>query len=178
MIYEFKPVIFFLVKFLSIYFVGNILYGLWVNSYEPLPDPATHAVTVQTSWLLNISGWDTTVSDNPDAPTTNIVYESRPIIAVFEGCNGVNVFIIFISFLFAFGPWVKPLIWFSVSGLLVIHIANLLRVGLLFLVSLNFPDAFYFIHKYIFTAFIYVVVFILWVVWVKKIAIKFRSGEA
>lgn len=176
MIHEFKPVIFFLARFLSIYFIGNILYGLWVNSYEPLPDPATHAVTVQTSWLLNISGWENTVADNPAAPTTSIVHESRPIIAVFEGCNGINVGIIFIAFLVAFGPWVKALFWFSVSGLLVIHLANLLRIGFLFLVSLYFPDAFYFVHKYMFTAFLYVVVFILWIVWVKKNSHKIQVG--
>ena len=176
MIQEFKPVILFLVKFLVIYFIGNILYGVWVSSFEPRPDPFTRFVTEQTSWVLDVAGWETTVKDSEKAPTTTLSYNSKPVISVYEGCNGINTFIIFISFLFAFGPWVKQISWFATAGLAIIHLANLFRVTLLFYVALYFPGSLYFIHKYLFTAFIYAVVFVLWIVWVKKYAVKLRSS--
>jgi exosortase/archaeosortase family protein len=62
------------------------------------------------------------------------------------------------------------MIWFVPLGLAVIHVANLGRIVLLFLVSLYEPEYLYFTHKYLFTAFIYLFVFLLWILWVMKIA--------
>lgn len=176
MIQEFKPVILFLLKFIFIYVVGNIAYGLWVSSYEPAPDPFTQSVTEQTSWLLDVAGWKTIVRENSQAPTSTLYYQTNAIISVYEGCNGLNTMIIFLAFLVSFGPIRKEMIWFIIVGFLIIHVANLLRVGLLFQVALYFPDSLYFVHKYLFTAFIYGVVFVLWIVWVKR-AVKFKNGE-
>jgi exosortase family protein XrtF len=177
MIQEFKPVILFLIKFLVIYFVGSILYGLWVSSFEPKPDPFTYFVTEQTSWLLDVAGWETVVRDSDKTPTAILLHQGKSVISVYEGCNGINIFIMFVSFLFAFGPWVKQITWYAVAGLAIIHVANLFRVTTLFYVALYFPGSLYFIHKYLFTVFIYAVVFILWIVWVKKFAVKLRSSD-
>jgi exosortase/archaeosortase family protein len=45
---------------------------------------------------------------------------------------------------------------------------NLLRISLLFFVSRFLPDAMYFVHKYLFTAFLYAVIFGLWLIWIRK----------
>lgn len=109
MITEFKPTIYFLGKFVLIYFIGNLLYGLFVTSYKPTSDPITSVVTRQSAVLLNVLGWDVTTMDDTFKPNTYVEFEGRSIIAVYEGCNGINVMIIFIAFLFAFGPIVKTL---------------------------------------------------------------------
>jgi exosortase/archaeosortase family protein len=80
--------------------------------------------------------------------------------------------IIFVAFLVAFGPMRKALLWFIPVGLLIIHGINLARIALLFWVSLYMPDFMYFTHKYLFTAILYVVVFLLWIGWVKRFALK------
>lgn len=165
---EFTPTILFLLKFVGIYLVGNFLYGLYVTAYEPAPDPATHWVTDQTALVLTSCGWPTVVEDRPDKPTTKLNYDGRSILAVFEGCNGINVMIIFVAFLIAFGPLTKQLLWFIPVGLLIIHLMNLARITLLFWVSIYMKDYMYFVHKYFFTAILYVIVFILWVWWVRK----------
>ena len=79
--------------------------------------------------------------------------------------------IIFVAFLFAFGPVNKSLFWFIPLGLLVIHLVNLSRITLLFWVSIYMTDYMYFMHKYFFTAILYVVVFVLWVYWVRKFSV-------
>jgi exosortase family protein XrtF len=164
---EFKPSIFFLLKFLGLYVVGNVLYGVFVHAWYPAVDPVTAWVTQQTSGLLTLGGWDTSVVENTRKATANIIYEGKAILAVFEGCNGLNVMIIYVAFLFAFGPYSKRLIWFTVLGLLVIHVFNLIRIFLLFFVSIEMPKLLYFIHKYFFTAILYVIVFILWILWIR-----------
>ncbi len=45
---------------------------------------------------------------------------------------------------------------------------NLARISLLFWVALYLPDLVYFVHKYLFTAILFVIVFVLWIVWVRK----------
>jgi exosortase family protein XrtF len=170
MIKEFKPTILFLVKFLAIYLIGNLIYGWWITSWHPMPDPMTIWVTEQSAWVLNVFGMDATTINQMDKPTTFIVYNKLPIVSVYEGCNGLNMGIVYLAFLLAFGPYKRTLAWFAPLGLLVIHVANLARIVMLFLVSIHMPDAFYFTHKYLFTAFIYLFVFLLWMWWVLKLA--------
>ena len=164
---EFLPTILFLGKFLGIYLVANLLYGAYVTSFEPGPDPLTSIVANQTSEVLNALGWDTSTHNNTRHPTTEVALRSRDILSIYEGCNGVNVIIIFVAFLFSFGTPSRSLWWYAPLGLLVLHVCNLIRITVLFWVSINQPDFMYFLHKYFFTAGLYAVTFILWVFWVR-----------
>ncbi|MFN3841571.1 MAG: exosortase family protein XrtF [Cyclobacteriaceae bacterium] len=166
---EFKPAILFLVKFIALYIAGNVLYGWYITSWYPSPDPATNWVTTQSSDILNLFGWETTAYNHIVKPTTYIVHNQKSVIAVYEGCNGLNVIVVFLAFLFAFGPMCAKLFWFIPLGIIVIHLTNLARIILLFLVSVNLPDYLYFTHKYLFTAFIFFFVFLLWLWWVLKL---------
>lgn len=163
---EFKPALTFLGKFLALYFVGNILYGLYIESYEQRPDGITRMVTVQSAWFLDVAGYDTRIEEVPNAPKVSLMEAGDVVLNVYEGCNGINVIIVFIAFLFAFGGPVKSLAVFLPVGVLIIHFFNLLRIGLLFYLALNNSAQFYYYHKYFFTATLYFVVFGLWVVWV------------
>lgn len=168
---EFRPTIFFLLRFLGLYIVGNLIYGFYITSFEPRPDPLTHSVTKQTGVVLNICGFPVEVKDRTSKPTTDISYLGKSRLAVFEGCNGVNTMIIFLAFMIAFGPINKKLIWFILVGIIIIHLMNLFRITMLFLVSQYIPKAMYFTHKYFFTAILYVVIFALWFWWINKYAL-------
>lgn len=172
---EFRPTIYFLGKFLLIYLLGNFLYGLYVSSFSPHPDPITDKVSRQTAVILNWAGENTSCALDPKKPTVHIGDEGRWVISIYEGCNGINIMIIFIAFIVAFGPIGKSIGWFVPLGLLIIHISNLLRLLLLYWVTIQLPQYLYFIHKYLFTAAIYLVVLILWWWWVKIFGLK--SGK-
>jgi exosortase family protein XrtF len=165
---EFKPTIFFLLKFIGIFVVANLLYGLYVTAYAPKPDPITSWVSYHTAFALQGCGWSAATQDSKTKPTTQLIFEKRSIVSIYEGCNGVNIMIIFVAFLIAFGPISRTLWWFIPLGLVILHGMNLARIALLFWVSLYKPDFMYFTHKYFFTAILYVVVFLLWIWWVKK----------
>lgn len=174
---EFKPALIFLGKFLALYFVGNMLYGLYVESYDRQSDGITGAVTAQTSWLLNVVGYETHYGGVSGAPKIALSEAGDVVLYVYEGCNGINVMIVFIAFLFAFGGHGKALAIFMPAGLLIIHFFNLLRIGLLFVLATNDSRQFYYYHKYFFTATLYAVVFTLWALWVVKFNEK-RDVEA
>jgi exosortase family protein XrtF len=168
MLKEFKPSLFFLAKFIGIYVIGNILYGLFIESYGDFPDPVTQWVTEQTSWVLNLLGEETRAIPLTEDPIIQLVRSDFVGLNVFEGCNGINVMIVFMAFIVSFGGPLRSMAWYIPVGLLLIHIANLLRLFLLYFVNLKWEEHFYFFHKYLFTASIYVFVFALWGYWIWK----------
>lgn len=162
---EFRPALRFLLIFVSIYLVGNILYGIWIESWRPVADPITVSATRQTVYLLRAFSEPVSCERSLAEPIVNMLRSNQMLLRVFEGCNGINVVIVFIAFLFAFrGTWKRMLI-FGAGGIVVIHLANLLRLGLLYYTAAYRPLYFYYFHKYLFTACIYLVVFALWYIW-------------
>lgn len=91
---------------------------------------------------------------------------------MYEGCNGVNVVIIFVAFVIAFGPLRIVTLWFLTGGIVLIYLVNLARIWFLFFVSLELPNYLYFTHKYLFTGMIFLVVFVLWILWVRLASAK------
>ncbi len=169
---EFKPTILFLAKFVCFYVVGSLLYGWYITFYEPGVDPVTEIVTRQSAWIIKVAGWEAEALDYPGKATTYIRWQGRGIVSVYEGCNSINVLVVFLSFMLAFGPVNRTMIWFSTLSIGIIYLVNLLRIIFLFFVVIYLEDYSYFFHKYLFTAFIYIIVLSLWVVWVIRYARK------
>jgi exosortase family protein XrtF len=164
-----KAILFFLLKFIGLYIVLNTIYGAWVGYYAPLPDPITKMVTHHTAALLSVTQSNVSVGEAINSPNVPLRQDNDTIVSVFEGCNSLNVMIVFISFIVAFtGTWKKTLV-FSLIGIVLIYVFNLFRVGLLFYIAKYWPNNLYFFHKYLFTGLLYAMVFFLWYLWVKKI---------
>ena len=164
---ENKVAILFLLVFVALYVSMNTIYGLFIEYYSPQADPVTLNISKQVAWFL--SWFDNTVNYTEVEGSRNILLSTnnRLVIRVFEGCNGINVMIVFVSFIIAFRGTLYQTIWFTLMGLVVIHVMNLGRVSLLYAVELYFPQYLYYIHKYLFTGFIYAVVFFIWYQWIK-----------
>jgi exosortase family protein XrtF len=150
--------------------MGNILYGLWIVSYGNLPDPFTQVVTANSAWLLNAVGFKASTFMSGLYPNVSLQLDGTTVVNVYEGCNAINVSILFVAFLFAYKGTIKKTFLFAGAGLLAIYIFNLLRVAGLFLIAKYFPDQLYLMHKFVFTGIIYAFIFLLWFLWVKKYA--------
>jgi len=178
---ETKGALRFLAIFLGLYFSLNILYGIWITSYANQADPVTKTITKQTSRLLNLLGEKTTTHPADDKPSIGILKNEKKIIGVYEGCNSLNVMIVFVAFVAAFKGRPKQVAWFVPLGLVIIYLANLVRVGLLYFVAAYWSHYFYYFHKYLFTAIIYLIVFVLWLWWMRLthgITIKSLLGKS
>ena len=163
---DFKPALRFLLIFLSVYFVLNLLYGVWIETLGQQPDVVTHWVSNQSAAIVRAMGWEAEAVPNPDRPTIRMTDGNKTILNVFEGCNGLNVIIVFLAFIMAFGGSLKKMLWFVPLGILVIHLFNLFRILLLYFLASNNSTYFYYFHKYFFTAMIYLAVFFLWWLWI------------
>lgn len=165
---EFKPTIFFLLRFVGVYLLSNLLYGLYITRFYPGVDPITHFVTANTAGILKLFATDIAIADQSTRACTLLIEKGDAVLSVFEGCNSVNIIIIFLSFLLAFGPWNKKLVWFAMFGVLIIYLTNLFRILTLFFIASYSPKYMYFVHKYVLTAILFGVVLILWIVWLRK----------
>ncbi|HEY3406231.1 MAG TPA: exosortase family protein XrtF [Ohtaekwangia sp.] len=165
-LHEFRPAFIFLGKFLGIYIAGNLLYGVFVESFGNQPDVVTSSVSYQASVILSWFGEQSSATNSTEKPTVLLQRSGHTVISVYEGCNGINVMIVFIAFVLAFSGKKKMIVPFIGIGLLILHISNLIRILLLYYVAISFENYFYFVHKYLFTAALYVVVFVLWAVWI------------
>lgn len=166
----YKPSILFLLRFLGVYVLGNVFYGLWVVSYGNLADPITSMVATHSAFLLQLVGINALAEPSILLPNVAIMLEDKVVVNVYEGCNAINVSILFVAFIIAYRGKAAKVIKFSVLGLFAIYIFNLFRVAGLFLIAKYFPDHLYLMHKFIFTGVIYVFVFLLWFIWVRSIS--------
>lgn len=174
---EYRDAIIFIVKYVVLYLVLNFLYAFYVESYLPGPDPVTRAVTFHTSALMSLA--DPSISSHTVAGSMNvpILRGDDVIIEVFEGCNSINVLIVYVAFLIAFrGPF-HLFIPFFLAGFALIYAVNLLRIAGLYVVALKFPEGLYFFHKFFFTGIIYLVVFIIWYFWIREIKKWTTAGK-
>ncbi len=166
---EFKPAILFLLRFSIAFTVLSLIYSSWVAGYKDVADPITRNVATQIRGILAWFYEAVTSTDRTGNPSMDIYINGKYSISVFEGCNGVAIANLFFSFLVGFWGGLKKLAWFSILGIVVIHIANLFRLLLLAQMALTNSPLFHFTHKYLFTLSIYAIVFVLWYFWVTKI---------
>lgn len=137
-----------------------------VNQFEV--DGFTQLVAEQTKDVLVFFNLDANVTTNTTEPSIKLFYNQQFMAKIIEGCNGLSVIILFISFVVAFtGKW-KQTILYCIGGSLLIHIFNVARIALLCVLMYYFPKQQHILHAVIFPLIIYGVVFVLWVIWVRK----------
>lgn len=176
MLTKYKPTIIFLLKFILINAILTQAYSLYLDSFSST-DSFTYEVSVESSNLARFIGFDSYIEQNPNEPSVRFFLDNVYRVKIVEGCNGLAVMILFLSFVIAFGGRLLDMLVFIPLGILLIHLANIIR--LVFLVYIyvyhyNYADSF---HDYIFPAIIYGMVFILWVIWVNYFAFAARKIE-
>lgn len=167
----YKEIILFLVKCI-------FLYALWLllRKFVFFPQSITdkfliYQITHSTAYFLNLLGYETYVD------STFVGIAEYPGVSIAFNCNGLSLMYLFVSFILAFsGNWKNKLIFISI-GLAIIHIFNIIRTALLAIIVVYKPNWTEFNHKYTFTATIYIVIFILWVVWVNYFSTSKKSDK-
>ncbi|WP_223845602.1 exosortase family protein XrtF [Flavobacterium selenitireducens] len=168
---QYTPFFIFLVKFFAVYAGLTLVYQIYLNSFEVSrfeTDDFTRSVAVQTKWFTDRLGYLTEIKPHVSQPSVMFILEGKYVSRVVEGCNALSVIILFSAFVVAFkGSWKKTIL-FILAGAFVIHILNIMRIGLLSIALLHYPEHEHILHGVIFPAVIYGVVFLLWIVWVNK----------
>lgn len=116
--------------------------------------------------IVKLFGYDSRVFKN-------IVYiEGSEGVRVVNACLGWSVMALYIGFIIAY-PGIKKSKYYMVPlGIIIILIFNMIRIALMVIISYESVESLEFYHRYIFNFILYLVIFTIWIVWVRRFGIK------
>lgn len=135
---------------------------------ENKTDSITRMVGKNTVQVLQLFNDESAIEESTTHPYMKLFYSQKYVARIVEGCNAISIIILFISFVLAFSGKLKTTLLFIFGGSLFIYVLNVLRIAALSVLIFYFPKQEPFLHGVLFPLYIYAVVFILWLIWVRK----------
>jgi exosortase family protein XrtF len=163
-----------LTGFFLLYFIFLFLYNRFLDF--SVPDFFTLQTAKQVTFLYRMTGFPVEYRILTDSHEIGLFLNGNWLVKVMEGCNGISVIIIFISFILAFPDVWKKKWRYILGGTLAIWMVNLLRIYVLGLIYHYYPAYFDIAHRVFFPAAIYAMVIILWLLWIKDLS-RFSLSE-
>lgn len=163
-----NPVVKFLAIALATYLAWYLLYDLVIKPYTPIDNILSLHLRDISASVLEMFGYEIGLEETNDMVILYI--DGSHGVWIGDPCNGLNLWVIFAIFVLAFPGPVKKKAWFIPLGLFLIHLANIIRVTWLTIISRDSPELLDFNHNYTFTIAVYGIVFVLWYWWAKKLS--------
>jgi exosortase H (IPTLxxWG-CTERM-specific) len=136
---------------------------------DTLVNPYTTLVAHEARLVLNLLGEGATVSGQ-------VLSSPRFSVAIFNGCNGLEAILIFVSGVVAFpASWRRKLVGVAV-GFVAIQAFNVVRVVSLFYVGALRPQWFSVSHVFVWQSLVIVFGVVLWLVWARRYATERANG--
>jgi exosortase/archaeosortase family protein len=155
----------FFIRSLLIFIIWKALY-LFVLAPTRVPDKyITKATAHSTSFVLGIIDHKLGPSiyyDGYENITVEVNNKRINSIRIADECNALELAVLFVGFLFSLPYTFKKQLLYSVSGLALIYLVNIIRCSMLALIYLSKPDFFFFAHHYLFIFIIYLIIFSIW----------------
>lgn len=167
----YRPFLQFLATFFGLYLALTIAYQTYLNqneNHQNNADVFTELVAYQAVFVMKYFDKSSYSKTNSTTASISLFYKNKNVSRVIEGCNAISIIILFVSFVVAFSGKLKPTFLYIVSGVFLIHLCNVLRIGVLSVLFYEIPQYKNVLHNVFFPFIIYSIVFILWVVWVTK----------
>ncbi len=177
---KYKSVIKFILTFLAVYICCSLAYKFYLqfsDGSKYYPDYFTNLVAYQSEAILNTVGYETEVLQHPDEPSMKLIVNGNYLGRVIEGCNSINVIILFVSFIIAFSGKLKTTLFYILSGSVLIYVVNLFRIVFMSIGLYHYPEYKDILHDIIFPGIIYGLVFSLWIFWVNRFSKLKRKSE-
>lgn len=166
---SFGPALRFLGIFMLSSFGLTAIYSAYLSSLQNQVDYFTFQAAKGATALLNYFGLETHFVLRPVSNEAWIYQGEKALVSVIEGCNGVSIAILFLSFLLAFsGKW-RKLAWFAGISLVFIWLVNITRIAWLAWVIMENGIVAFNWQKSVFNASIYAFVLLLWILWIRII---------
>lgn len=177
---KYKTVVRFLVLFIGSYLALSLLYNTYLHfgkSETYYPDYITHLVAKQTTVLTNALGFQAEIIPHQHEASMKLFVNNTYLARIIEGCNALSIIALFAAFIIAFYQKWKPTLLYIFVGAVLIYSANLLRIVFLSIALYKYPHYEHFLHAVVFPALIYGMVFLLWLLWVRRIPIKKMNSK-
>ncbi|MEO5360492.1 MAG: exosortase H [Nitrospirota bacterium] len=140
-----RLVIFFILILLILYSVVNFKTVKRMTPSELL----TNLVVIQTTQCLNVLHQKSTFTGSVITIAPHVNKSHTFSMDIMFGCNGIEAMLIYASAVAAFpASWKRKLLGIT-SGVVLIHIGNILRITSLGLIGLYYPNLFDYFHVYV-----------------------------
>lgn len=142
-------------------------YKQWLAHDGRLDTVLCENISSSSVAVLRVLGFGATVDAH--IPTLVLMAGEQSVV-VGPACNGLVLYALFAGFILAFpGPWLRK-VWFIPAGIVLIWLLNVLRVAALAINHSYSHQTVDFNHHYTFTFVVYSCIFMLWMLWAKRMA--------
>lgn len=152
----------FLLRAAILIAVWELLYNFLLKPAGIPDDQLTRLVQVGAMKLL--SWFYTDVGEDG----SKIVLNGKDAVSIARQCNGLELLVLYLGFILCLPTNTKRMLSFAIIGVLVIYILNVIRTALLAAMYDQDHSLTDFAHHYVFKIIIYAVVFLGWVLYMKK----------
>ncbi len=174
----------FLKRALLIFIIWKIIYNGFLFNGRIIDKPLTDWSAVGAQKIIQLFHPKSIVTIKEEckpAPELNnkiacidyLLLDNKRIVGVADGCNALELYILYTGFLLAFpssNKKIKRTILFIISGIIIIYIANIIRLTALASMNMNRINAVDMAHHYVFKMIAYAIIFGLWVLFTKKVS--------
>jgi exosortase/archaeosortase family protein len=164
----------FCIRALLLIIIWKFAYHLYLKPNGTFDRPITAITVESTVWVLSIF-YGQTVSSTPPVfmdngmGRTTIYYRGNRSLRIGDGCNALELFILYAGFIICMPTNFRRMAVFIVLGIVGIFALNILRCSGMFWFNLHKKEWFDFAHHYAFKIIVYAAVFGAWVWYCRKI---------
>jgi exosortase/archaeosortase family protein len=169
-----RVVALFFLKALLVFVVWKAVYLLWLMPKGILDEPLTWSTGKATVGMLNlfwghgrfvgVRGFETQEVDGGEVTgaVTDVILDGQNTLRIAGACNGLELMVLYVAFLFCY-PGERKRRWrFALGGLCLIFLLNILRCSLLVWIFVRYRQYLDFSHHFFFTFLVYACIFLLW----------------
>ncbi len=159
-----------------IYLLLYFIYQFVIKRYTFYDQKFIGSIIKAVDFLLHALNYKTfTVLQDHDYQVIGI--DGSNGVWIGSNCNAITLFSLFSVFIIAYPGKIKDKLWYIPTGIIIIHILNILRVIALVLIAYYYPQYLNFNHTYTFTFLVYSFIFLLWMIWVNKFSAKLNQPK-
>ena len=179
----------FLKRAILIFIIWKIVYNGFLYNEKIIDKPLTHLTSYSTMLLLNkVYPQSIFVSRTNFLPIElgfprgsiidNIYKDGKNVVGIADGCNALELYAIYIGFLFCLPSRFSRVLFFLVLGVFIIYCANIFRclaIGMLNISQNRLTDV---AHHYIFKLIVYFLIFVLWALFLKNKFVHIENNKS
>lgn len=152
----------FIIRAIILIIAWEMLYNFILKPIGIPDDQLTRVVQIGAMKLLAFFYTDIGEDGNI------IVLNGHRAVSIARQCNGLELIVLYLGFIFCLPSTFKKMFVYSIVGVFVIYILNIIRTALLAAMYDHSHSMTEFAHHYVFKIIIYAVVFAGWVLYMKK----------
>ena len=165
----------FLITSLILFSIWKVTYHLYFKPTRLIDIPLTVQTAKNTQQLLaviypnfNFTSEQKIPKEKVDFFGIYIIKDSKRIVGIFDPCNALEIFIIYVGLIICLPSNFKRMALYIIVGIFSLYVLNILRCSVLGILNFNRSNYVDFAHHYLFTMVVYVGIFLGWASYIKQ----------